>query len=62
MNIIVVGAHPAEAYHLAVSTPEAEGLFSIRTALPTSGSRTTRRSKHQMMPLYEDQPFTSEEQ
>ncbi|MHB9126245.1 MAG: PIG-L deacetylase family protein [Armatimonadota bacterium] len=42
----------AEGYHLIVSTPEAEKLFSIRSYLATSGSRTTRKVKHERVSLY----------
>jgi N-acetylglucosamine malate deacetylase 1 len=41
----------AEAYYLAVATPEAETLFTPRNFWAPSGSRTLRKSKHENVPL-----------
>lgn len=55
------GVKRAEGYYLAVSTSAAEQIFTVRTSLPSSGSRTTRPVKHEKIGLYLDQEFEREE-
>jgi LmbE family N-acetylglucosaminyl deacetylase len=45
------GVPRAEGYHLAISTPKAESLFSSRNFVMPSGGRALRKTKHENIPL-----------